>query len=142
VWLSNSRTVMCSPFGTSPGSHRSTVSPAESEPSLADELEDDGGDERLGHAGDTEAVPRAHRCLLVDVAVSARQPKRPVAFANERDRTGRFPWRSPGPTRAASSPAPSAREGCENNVHSGCGFVVLVHETSEPVAAVDMAVAR
>jgi hypothetical protein len=33
-------------------------------------------------------------------------------------------------------------EGCQNDVHSCCGSVVLVHEAAEPVAAVDMAVPR
>jgi hypothetical protein len=33
-------------------------------------------------------------------------------------------------------------EGCQNDVHSGCGSVVLVDEAAEPIAAVDMAVAR
>jgi hypothetical protein len=33
-------------------------------------------------------------------------------------------------------------EGCQNDVHSGCGSVVLVHETAETIAAVDVAVPR
>jgi hypothetical protein len=33
------------------------------------------------------------------------------------------------------------REGCQNEVHLRCGFVVLVYESAEAVAAVDMAAA-
>jgi len=33
------------------------------------------------------------------------------------------------------------REGCQNEVHLRCGFVVLVYEAAEAVAAVDMAAA-
>jgi hypothetical protein len=32
-------------------------------------------------------------------------------------------------------------EGCQNEVHLRCGFVVLVYEAAEAVAAVDMAAA-
>jgi hypothetical protein len=34
------------------------------------------------------------------------------------------------------------REGCQNDVHSGCGFVVLMHETAETIAARDVAAGR
>jgi hypothetical protein len=33
-------------------------------------------------------------------------------------------------------------EGCQNYVHSGCGFVVLVHEAAKAIAALDIALPR
>jgi hypothetical protein len=61
----------------------------EREPALAGELQHDGGDERLGHAADPEAVARAHRAPRREVFVSADEPQRAPAVAHERDCAGR-----------------------------------------------------
>ena len=78
--------MMPAPFGTTPGSQRSTLS-SQGESLLADELQDDGGDERLGDAADAEAVVRAHRRLGLQVAVAAGEADRPVALADEQHRS-------------------------------------------------------
>ena len=61
----------------------------EPELALADELEDDGRREGLGHARDLEVVVRSHRRLASDVSQSCRQDRRAVAVADEEDRAGR-----------------------------------------------------
>jgi len=50
---------------------------------LGDELQDDGGDERLGDTADAEAVARAHPGLGFQVAVAAREADCPVPLADE-----------------------------------------------------------
>jgi hypothetical protein len=45
-------------------------------------------------------------------------------------------------TEHASTQTGLVPEGCQNYVHSGCGFVVLVHEAAEAIAALDIAVPR
>jgi hypothetical protein len=53
---------------------------------------------------------------------------------------GRRPFGRRPVLRRESNAGLTPPEGCQNDVHSGCGSVVLVHEAAEPIAAVDMAV--
>ena len=58
----------------------------ERESLLGDELQDDGGDERLGDTADAEAVACAHPGLGLQLAVAAREADRPVSVADEQHR--------------------------------------------------------
>ena len=77
--------MMPAPFGTDPG-QPALDAVLEGESLLADELQDDGGDERLGDAADAEAVVRAHRRPGLQVAVAAGEADRPAALADEQHR--------------------------------------------------------
>ena len=52
---------------------------------LADELENDGGDERLRDAPDPEAIRHPHRRLSSEIRVAAREPQRSVLAVDEHD---------------------------------------------------------
>ena len=73
---------MLSPFGTMPGSQCSDAV-VERELPLVDQLEDDGGDERLRDAPDPETITDSHRRLLLQVGIAARQLHRATLTTDE-----------------------------------------------------------
>jgi hypothetical protein len=85
--LSSWRTVIALPFGIAPGRRCSTVSSRLSF-ALADELQDEGCDECLGDAADSEPVARAQAGLLVQVSVAACEQGRVIALPAEHDGSG------------------------------------------------------
>jgi hypothetical protein len=86
-------------------------------------------------AKDVELVLLRHQ-----LSVLARQHQRPKLRPADRALIAALARLLPHRRRRALivTPATLLREGCQNHVHSGCGSVVLMHEATEAIAAVNI----